>query len=290
MILMALQKSTPAPRPFPHPEASTPLQPEARQRVFLPPAEVLRQIAREAQPPPTPRALPTPPPDTSKERISIGAPSPVRQREPLILRHDQDLSQTRKGRPEDRQVAEEEAAQARQSRSSAESARAQQQPPSALRLPPGGDLPLPRDTPRRAASEPSIASSLRSLDERLQRSGRLGAPSGTEQQLGALLFDPEGADFTRWAEQFTTEVYRNWILPQPALMGLRGHVEIEFTVARDGRITALRVVRPSGMAAFDRAAQNALTAGRFLELPADFRSPSVTIRVTFYYNEPPQGA
>jgi TonB family protein len=73
-------------------------------------------------------------------------------------------------------------------------------------------------------------------------------------------------------------------------MGLRGHVEIEFTVERDGSVTGLRVTGPAGLAAFDRAAQNALTSGRFLPLPGDFRPASVSMRVIFFYNEEPQGA
>ena len=54
------------------------------------------------------------------------------------------------------------------------------------------------------------------------------------QQISGLFFDPAGADFTEWINRFKNEVYRNWILPQPALMGFKGHVAFEFTVERDG--------------------------------------------------------
>jgi TonB family protein len=293
MILMALQKAAP-PKPFLPPEASRPEPPEARQRVFLPPAEVLRQIARETAPPPTPRAQPTPPPDAARSRISIGAPSPLRQKEPLILRRDQDLTETRKGRPDavpETPRPEVRSADARPPGSDA--AGPLRSASSGLRLPAGpGSLPAAREAqaPRVGAQGPSIASSLRDLDKRLQHIGELGAPTGTGQQMGPLFFDPEGADFTRWMQQFTTEVYRNWIMPQPALMGLRGHVEIEFTVERDGSVSALRVTRPSGVPSFDRAAQNALQASRFLPLPDDFQPSRVSMQVAFFYNEAPQGA
>ncbi|MBI3931930.1 MAG: TonB family protein [Acidobacteria bacterium] len=108
--------------------------------------------------------------------------------------------------------------------------------------------------------------------------------------MGPLLFDPEGADFTSWTNHFKNEVYRNWIVPQPALMGFRGHVDIEFTVERDGSVSHLAILKGSGTLALDRAAQNAILGSRFQALPADFRPPRVTMQASFFYNEAPQGS
>jgi protein TonB len=108
--------------------------------------------------------------------------------------------------------------------------------------------------------------------------------------MGPLFFDPQGADFTLWIQHFKGEVYRNWILPQPALLGMRGHVDLEFTVERDGTMTNLRLVKSAGNAALDRAARNALLGSRFLALPDDFAPPRVTMQVSFFYNEGPQGS
>jgi hypothetical protein len=44
-----------------------------------------------------------------------------------------------------------------------------------------------------------------------------------------LHFDPKGADFTAWVMHMRYEVYRNWIMPKTALLGVRGHVDIELT-------------------------------------------------------------
>jgi TonB family protein len=137
---------------------------------------------------------------------------------------------------------------------------------------------------------PSIAGSLRNLERRMQATGPRGLPTGTGQQMGPLFFDPEGADFTAWMNHFKNEVYRNWIVPQPALMGFRGHVDIEFVVERDGRISNLRIVKSTGTSALDRAAQNALLGSRLMPLPADFRPPRITMQGGFYYNEGPQGS
>jgi len=108
--------------------------------------------------------------------------------------------------------------------------------------------------------------------------------------MGPLFFDPEGADFTVWVNHFKNEVYRNWIVPQPALLGFRGHVDLEFTVERDGRLTNLRMHKSSGTPALDRAAHNALLGSRLLPLPAEFRPQRVSMQVTFFYNEAPQGS
>lgn len=114
------------------------------------------------------------------------------------------------------------------------------------------------------------------------------APSGTGQQMGPLFFDPAGADFTVWVNHFKSEVYRNWIIPQQVLMGSQGHVDIEFTVERDGSITNLSLLKSAGQPALDEATKNALLGGRQLPLPSEFGPPKITMQVTFFYNERPR--
>jgi protein TonB len=207
----------------------------------------------------------------------VGAPSDLRQKE-LILRRDEDLA-TPKGVVPPAPTA-----------------------PSPLPPEMAGSVATPATRPREAATagrgplvapgpdRPSIAGSLRNLERRLQDTGPVGSPTGTGKQMGGLFFDPEGADFTAWINHFKNEIYRNWIVPQPALLGFRGHVDIEFTVERDGRISDLRIVKSTGTPALDRAAQNALLGSRFLPLPADFGPARVTMQGSFYYNEGPQGS
>ena len=210
----------------------------------------------------------------------MGAPSDLRQKE-LILRRDEDLA-TPKG-----------------SRDAVPPA-----PTAPSPLPPemAGSVATPATRPREAATagrgplvapgpdRPSIAGSLRNLERRLQDTGPVGSPTGTGKQMGGLFFDPQGADFTAWLNHFKNEIYRNWIVPQPALLGFRGHVDIEFTVERDGRISDLKILKSTGTSALDRAAQNALLGSRFLPLPADFGPARVTMQGSFYYNEGPQGS
>jgi TonB family protein len=253
-------------------------------RLFLPPREVLRQI------PPAPRpAQPTPAP-SGKDRISIGPPSTERSREPLVLRREEDLG-TPKGRPEGGQgegaepveEAGRRAQAAVRERDGSASPDAQAGEPLARAGPGPG--------PRPGLTPPSIASSLRRLEERQSSEASRGLPGGTGRSMGPLFFDPQGADFTAWINHFKNEVYRNWVLPQAVLFGYsRGHVDFEFTVARDGSIVVLRLVKSSGTASLDRAAHNALTGSRLLALPADYGPPQVTMQVSFFYNEAPSGA
>jgi TonB family protein len=275
--------------------------PPLRERVFLPPAEVLRQLVPRRSAPPAPRSapVPTPPPaQAGKDRMSVGAPVAVRQRGPLELRRDEDLTKVAKGRPD--AVPDAAPAPTPPPRTAQVDGGPSAGPGATggLRLPPGlGTLTAGREGggrgttgaggPQGTRANP-IASSLQDLDRRLAQAGALGLPSGTGQQMGPLFFDPEGADFTLWLNQFKNEVYRNWIVPQAAMLGFRGSVDIEFVVERDGRMSSLRMTRSSGTVSLDRAAENALRGSRWLALPADYRPSRVTMRVTFFYNEQPR--
>jgi periplasmic protein TonB len=270
------------------------VEPKA-ERVFLPPPEVLRQLAPRppAQPrPPVPKPPEPPPPDAqAKSKISIGAPSTERAKE-LILRREDDLTATPKGRPDARPSPLPELSQP--SVASVDRAGVptpQPSSPSGFQLPPGmGSLPTGKEAPPSGpqGSGPKIASSLQRLEQRLSQVGPQGIDSGTGKQMGPLFFDPEGADFTVWINHFKNEVYRNWIVPQAAALGFRGHVDIEFTVERDGSMTGIRMLKSSGTLSLDKAAENALRGSRLLPLPRDFGPPRVTMQVTFFYNEGPR--
>lgn len=266
MISLIRHEYTPPTHAWPQPETAEAARPPAVRHVFLP---------------------------KPKDRVSVGAPAPP-NKGPMVLRREDDLTKTPKGRPNATPTTPEAAPAA----AAAPASRAAGQAGDPLITPglplsPGhGALPngVPGEAQRPGLRAPSIASSLQNLERRLQETGPSGIPSGTGQQMGPLFFDPEGADFTASINHFKNEVYRNWIVPQPALLGVKGHVGLVFTVDRDGRIVALHLVRASGTPAFDRAAQNALQGSRLMPLPADFAPPTVTMQVTFFYNEGPSDA
>jgi protein TonB len=283
---------------------------ERKDIVFLPPPAVVRQlvpvppaVARpQAVPAPTPPpALAAPPEAQKKDRISVGPPSDVRMKGPMILRREDDLTKVPQGQPTAPPSAAPAPAPTPGASASAPAVAqkgggaAEVRGREGLRLPPGLGGALNRgDDGRRARPGelgPQIAGAVDGLSRRLERDARLGLPTGTGQSVGGLYFDPQGADFTLWINTFKNEVYRNWIVPQAAQFGTaRGHVDFEFTVERNGSMSALRMLKSSGTASLDKAAQFALTSSHWEPLPDDYGPPRVTMQVTFYYNEAPQGS
>jgi protein TonB len=281
---------------------------ERKDLVFMPPASVLRQLIPKPPPGARPRPIPapTPPPaqaqpkPQAKDRISVGPPSDLRTKGPMILRREDDLTKVPKG----------QMTRPLPAAPSAPPAMATPAPPAeiaqkgggapetpgreGLRLPPGLGGQMTRgDEGRRARPGPlgpQIEGAVEGITRRMEREAQLGLPTGTGQNQAGLYFDPQGADFTLWINTFKNEVYRNWIVPQAALFGFRGHVDFEFTVERNGSMSALRMLKSSGTTSLDRAAQNALSGSRFLPLPDDYGPPRVTMQVTFFYNEAPQGS
>jgi TonB family protein len=296
-MLMILISREPKPQKI---EEIDPALLERKSLVFLPPPAAIREAlppalrptpppARPAPPPAV--APPTPPPSAAKDRISVGPPSDLRTKGPMILRKEDDLTAVPKGQPSPPSIAP-PAPPTPAAPITADGGGATPVPGrEGLRLPPGVGRNLPRGEDgtkgRPGPLGPSIEGAVRDLERKLAQDRQLGVPTGTGSNLGGLFFDPQGADFTLWINRFKNEVYRNWIMPQPALMGFRGHVDFEFVVERDGTMSSVRLLRSSGTPAMDRAAQNALVGSRLLPLPSDYGPPRVTITVTFYYNEGP---
>lgn len=254
--------------------AAAPVRSEPSRKVFMPSPSELRRLSPALVPKPMP-----PPTAKARDRISVGRPSTERSREPLILRREDDLTAVPKGTPSTPQRREPSTTVSGAAQASPTAEARSMRPPS-LR-----DLPFEEASARgrQVYERPSIASATRQyLEQRLQ-GGESGLPSGTGRQMGPLFFDPEGADFTAWINQFKNEVYRNWLFPQAAMMGFKGAVDIEFTVARDGTLAGLRLVSSSGTVSLDRAAQNALQAANLLALPSDYTPASVTMQVRFIY-------
>jgi TonB family protein len=253
-------------------------------RLVLPPPAVLRP--RAAPVPPPPPALPAghappPPAPRAKDKISIGPPSLARAKE-IWLRKDEDIPKEAQGNgalgPQEKALP-----------GPAATAAPTAEPTAAAVARVGrGDRPLaPAD-----AGGPSITRSLQRLEETLHQQGGAGlglGPTGPKSVDG-LEYDPEGADFTDWINHLKRELYRNWIVPQAAMMGFRGHVTVGFAVARDGHLVEGEILSPSGTISLDHAAKNAVLGSRMLPLPSDYAPNVFRIRVTFYYNEGPRSS
>jgi TonB family protein len=293
MVLLTLLASGAVdPRP---PEAETEERPDVQtSRVFLPPPAVLRQVVPvpvkpRSVVPATPRPKPTP---QGKDRISVGPPSNVRAKGPLELRKEDDLTKAPKGSPNGGGAPAPPAPTPEPRTAEGEGGSRERPGVEGLALPSLRGVLPPGEGGRTGSpgpERPTIAETLRQLDRDLERDP-LGIAEGTGRQMGPLFFDPLGADFTLWINHFKNEVYRNWLIPQSVVLGVGGEVHYEFTVQRDGRMTDLNLLQTSGSPPLDRAARGALLGSRLLPLPGDYRPDSVTMRVTFFYGQPPRGS
>lgn len=257
-------------------------------RAFLLPRELARPPAPKVaakpapQPTPPPQAAPTPPPPPPKSaKISIGEASDKRLQE-IQLERDRDIG--RRGAKTPQQAAEPQEATPESERQ-AGAGRGADAERSGMELPNGGRMTMPRaDDPRAAGPSGGILSATtRSVERALRERRDMTQMEVPGFQMGPLFFDPEGADFTRWINHFKSEVYRNWIIPEPARLGVRGQAAFEFTVDRNGRVSRITLLSSSGMSALDRAASNALQGSDLMALPDDYPESSVTMRVTFVY-------
>lgn len=69
-----------------------------------------------------------------------------------------------------------------------------------------------------------------------------------------------------------------------------GEVAVEFSIKKDGSVSAMKWVHRSGSASLDRAAWVSINASKpFPPLPADFRGKNLALRFHFFYNLPKKG-
>ena len=256
-----------------------------RRAFFLPP-----QLARPPAPPKVAKAVPqptppppapTPPPPPKSAKMSIGEASD-RRAEELRLERDRDIGRRGTKTAQDKALPQEAIPESERRAGEGRGEDAQR---TGLPLPDGGANSALRADDSRVTGPSGglLSASTRSVERALREKRDLSQMEIPGYQMGPLFFDPEGADFTRWINHFKGEVYRNWIIPEPARLGVRGQVGLEFTVERGGRITRITMLSSSGMNALDRAASNALQGSDLLPLPEDYPAASVTMRVTFVY-------
>lgn len=124
--------------------------------------------------------------------------------------------------------------------------------------------------------------------ETVARGRSFGNLDGRTDEYGPdIQFDSKGVDFGSWIRRFRAQIYRNWTLPYAA-MSMHGNVVLTFNIDRDGKLTDLRVRRPSTVDAFTNSAFNAMSwSNPTHPLPPEYPEDSVFFTVTFYFNETP---
>jgi TonB family protein len=228
----------------------------------------------------TPAPTPPPRPELSDLDRRAQAPEVSRQPDnPLPFSRGNSTERTEAPAPERAQV--EEPAPAPEP-----PAPEPEQPKLEARLP-DADRGLRRPLELPNGTTGNLRDALRDLNKYVQ-SQTFNNPQGGSKDPGqAIQFDTKGVEFGPWIRRFVQRVRRNWFVPEAAF-SFRGRVVLQFNIHRDGHITDLAVVQPSEIAAFNRAAQNAILGSNPVEpLPPEYPDDRAFFTVTFYYNESP---
>jgi TonB family protein len=149
--------------------------------------------------------------------------------------------------------------------------------------PKGVEQPQPR-----GPSAGVIADAIRNVQKYAPRDSYVNVQGGGDQDFApSIQFDTKGVEFGPWLRRFIAQIRRNWFIPESAMFQ-KGHVAITFYVGKDGRITELKVLRPSDVGAFNNSAFNALAASNPTQpLPPEYPDDRAFFTVTFYFNENP---
>lgn len=88
-----------------------------------------------------------------------------------------------------------------------------------------------------------------------------------------------------YVSQIKERVLDLWRYPMEAKSGLRGTVQLAFTVERDGSVSRIELLKSSGYPVLDKGAIQALSrASPFSPLPQEIKVTSLSIAGTFNYN------
>ena len=164
--------------------------------------------------------------------------------------------------------------------------------PNALALPTTPDATMVRNEPSPNPTLPNRSTGL--LTDAIKNVGKYSQGATLQNMQGngdfgpSFQFDSKGVDFGSWLRRFRAQVYRNWLIPYAA-MTAKGHVVVTFNVHKNGSITDLSVVGPSGVGAFNSAAYGALASSNpTAPLPPEYPADEAFFTVTFFYNEEPK--
>jgi TonB family protein len=154
-----------------------------------------------------------------------------------------------------------------------------------------GTQPRAVETPQPTSRGPSagvIADAIRNVQKYVQKDTFGNLQGGGDLDFEkSIQFDSKGVDFGPWLRRFIAQIRRNWNIPMAA-MTMKGHVVVTFYVGKDGRITELRVLKPSNVDGFNNSSFNALAASNPTQpLPPEYPDDRAFFTITFFYNENP---
>ncbi|MBW3566332.1 MAG: TonB family protein [Acidobacteria bacterium] len=179
--------------------------------------------------------------------------------------------------------------------------------PGAGLAPPGlpGSMPGPperEEAQPESVSQPSTTAPLVDWNRAIQAvtppgdvgAGSPGAFGGDEgfAVSGPVSFETQWYPWGDYSVEMIRRIRHYWYRNMPDLirLGIQGNVVYRFTIQRDGEITNIEMLRPSGSPPYDFAARKAIELSSALPpLPGDFPGATERVTVSFFYNmEPPK--
>ncbi len=141
--------------------------------------------------------------------------------------------------------------------------------------------PAPEPQPRRQAPTPSDAERAerdRGRQDAGQRQGSpFGSPAGTSPFGAQVGLDSPEFVYGYYVEQMLAMIGSHWLRPP---VGPEVEAVIFFRIGRDGRISDLELIEPSGYRSFDLAGQRAVSrASPLPPLPKSFKPDSLGVRL-----------
>lgn len=137
--------------------------------------------------------------------------------------------------------------------------------------------------PEAIGQSPAAASSASAKDD-AKPAATLNRAAGVE-----ILTDTQGVDFGPYIRKSLAMIKKNWLplIPEEARppANVQGETVIRFTIAPDGKVSAMHLDGSSQHANIDRAAWGAITGvGQFPALPSEFKGSQLELRISFLTN------
>jgi TonB family protein len=109
---------------------------------------------------------------------------------------------------------------------------------------------------------------------------------GGNVDASGLSFDTQWYDWGPYAKRMLAKIRRYWRIPEIAMLGVSGVVQIRYYIERDGSVSGLQITSESGKPPMDFAARDAIVyASPFEPLPSDLTGVDREgVTITFYYN------
>jgi TonB family protein len=112
------------------------------------------------------------------------------------------------------------------------------------------------------------------------------SPESSNLKVGVdLLTDTNGINMSLYMKTLISDLKERWtpLMPNQSTKN-RGETVIDFTIAPDGHIFAMRMEDSTHDVVLDKAAWNATKATSYLPPPAGMKEPNLKLRVHFTVN------